>query len=274
MRVGIPWWIGTGNPLDGIELAAQLGADFIEISLDAPWPEGLSGPDLKVAADQAGIALGMHGPWRTQALAHPRGVLAGAARSVAQECIDHALGAGAEYVVFHVDARDFARFPRPEVVEQGLEHARTSLEALNRSAGDELAILVENTSPPLSTPSELATFLEPLPGLGFAYDPGHAALAEEAGVEGATADPAAWMDAVGERLELLHLMDLAGTPEGIMDHLTPGAGDSEIAGLLSACQAAGCERVLIEAFYKDIDREPVAPKDLGEAVEVVRKLFA
>lgn len=273
VHVGIPWWIGAGSPLDGIEEARSIEVDFVEISLDAPWPEDLSAPDLRQAAEQAGVGLGLHGPWRTQALAHPRSVLSRAAQTVAQDCVDFALGAGADYIVFHVDARDFGRFPEPSAVERGLEQAQASLRALSRTAGDEVDVLVENTSSPLGTPEEVESFLDPLPDAGFCYDPGHAALAEEAMTEGASADPRAWTKRLGDRLELLHLMDHVQTEAGIVDHLVPGAGASDIEELLEATQDAGCDRVLIEAFFRNVERQEARTSDLAEARDRIRSLL-
>lgn len=273
VQLGIPWWIGAGSPVEGIELAGSLDVDFVEISLDAPWPDELSGPELRDASEAAGVDIGFHGPWRTQSLAHPRGVLARAARSVAQECIDIALGAGAAYIVFHVDARDFVRFPREATVGHGLEQAHASLNALSQSAGDELSLLVENTSSPLGTPDEVARFLKPLPDVGFCFDPGHAALAEAAGTEGATGDPGRWAQALGDRYELLHIMDWVETPHGIVDHLVPGAGDADLQGLLKTARDAGADRVLIEAFFRNREREDASTRDLAEARDVLRELL-
>lgn len=280
MRIGMPWWIGAGEPSDGLRLAADAGFDLLEISLDAPWPEGLSAPELAAQAREAGLALGLHAPWRTQSLSHPRGVLARAAGNVAQQCVDFAIGVGAEYVVFHVEARGFARFPRRDVIERGLGHARTALKELAARAGRDLTLLVENTSPPLATPRGVASFLEPLPDIGFCYDPGHAMLAVEAGASddgpegegGATGDVDAWLEVLGRRLALLHLMDVARTETGLVDHLVPGAGELDLGALVGAAEGAGCRRVLIEAFYKDTRRTPAEHRDLAEALERVRAL--
>lgn len=273
MQLGIPWWIGAGSPEEGIELAHSLDLDLVEVSLDAPWPEGLSGPAIREASEETGIAVGFHGPWRTQSLAHPRGVLARAAQTVAQECIDLAVGAGAEYVVFHVDARDFSRFPAEEAVHEGLEQAHASLRALSRSAGEDLDILVENTSSPMGTPKELRSFLDPLPEVGFCYDPGHAAMVVDAEVEGGSEDPAVWADALGDRYELLHLMDMVRTDRGLVDHLVPGAGEADLGAIVDAALGVGCERVLMEAFFRNVQREEARTRDLAEARDLVRSLL-
>lgn len=269
MQIGVPWWIGAGPPEQGIEQAAALGADFVELSLDAPWPEGLDPAVLREATEEAGVGLGVHGPWRTQALAHPREPLARAAREVAQSCLDLARRAGARYIVFHVDARNFARYPADEAVQDGLETAHASLRALSAGAG-EVEVVVENTSSPLGTPGEVAGFVDPLPEVGVCLDPGHAALAAHADVEGATADPDRWIEHVGDRLELLHVMDWV-QEEGIVDHLVPGAGEADWPAFVDAARSAGCQRVLVEAFYASPDRAPVEPEDLRTGIERVRE---
>jgi sugar phosphate isomerase/epimerase len=270
--LGLPWWIGSGDPLEGVEAAASAGYDFVEVSLDAPWPDELDPIELRQASKDAGVDLGFHMPWRDQSLAHPREPLARAAREVAQDCVDLARAAGGLYAVFHVDARAFSRFPRPDTVTRGLEQAHASLRALSRSAGEDLSILVENTSSPLGTPGELTEFLDPLPDVGFCLDPGHAAIVDQEGVEGSEAEPRAWAIALGDRLELLHAMDLVVDEHGVSDHLIPGAGEADLAEMLDAARAGGCDRVLVEAFYADRERTEATIDDFEGAAKRLRDL--
>lgn len=271
MQIGIPWWIGSGTALEGIQRAAEMGADFVEISLDAPWPQNVDGRELARASEELGVSLAFHGPWRDQALAHPREELAKASRSVAQSCLDLARASNAEYIVFHGDARGYSSFPAREPVEEGLQQAHASLRAMSSATG-ETTLLVENTTTPLGTPEEVHRFLNPLPEVGFCYDPGHAVLAEEAGTEGARGDIEAWLDLLGDRYEALHLMDWTGTEHGIVDHLVPGAGSADLEALLEATWKADCEMVLVESFFKDTRRTDATPEDLDQAVETVREL--
>lgn len=263
MRWGLPWWIGHGSPLDGIQVAAEHGFDLLEISLDAPWPEGLSGPELREASEAAGVSLGFHGPWRTQALAHPRPTLARASATVAQACLDRAMGAGGDYLVLHVDARDFARFPDQGIVEQGLQHAISALDELSSRAGDDATVIVENTGPPTGTPQELADLLDQLPRVGFCFDPGHAALAEAYQVPGASADPRDWMELVGDRLSLLHAMDHAWVDGQVIDHLVPGTGEADLEALMAATATTRCQTVVVEAFYDGPEHTEASPADVA-----------
>lgn len=268
MNIGLPWWIGAGEPVEGIRRAAEVGYDFVELSLDAPWPEGIEPLTLADKADDVGVELGLHGPWRTQSLAHPREPLAQAAREVAQSCVQAARSAEAAYIVFHVDARGFRGFPREAVVEEGLETAHASLQALSRSAGDELDVLVENTTSPMGRPDELAEFLDPIADVGFCLDPGHAAI--QAHHDEETWDVAEWRDRLGDDWQLTHLMDFLETEAGIVDHLLPGAGDADIASILEAARQVGADRTLVEAFRADPQGNEIRNGDWRE----VRKLLA
>lgn len=270
MNIGLPWWIGAGDPIEGIRYAHEMGVDFLEVSLDPPWPEALDGDKLRKAANEEGIELCLHGPWRTQALAHPQAELAEAARSVMQTCVAFAQTCGAAYIVVHVDARDFSTYPVPEPVREGLNRARASLAAM-RSGMGETQLLVENTSSPMGTPEEIERFLSPLPGVGFCYDPGHAALVEQAGIEGSSSDVATWMDRLGDRWELLHVMDWATNEDGIVDHLVPGAGDADVERIVHEAKKQGCQRTLIEAFYRDADRDEANDEDIREAVAALQQ---
>ncbi len=248
-----------------------MGADFVEISLDAPWPGDLDGAEVARVAEEAGVEVAFHGPWRDQALAHPREGLAKAAREVAQECLDLARAAQASYIVFHVDARAFSTFPDRGAVDQGLKQAHASLRALSSSAGS-VDVVVENTTTPLGTPGEVDGFLSQLPGVGFCYDPGHAVLAEEAGTDGATGETEAWTERLGDRFDVLHLMDWATTEHGIVDHLVPGAGQADLEALLQASWKAGCEHALLEAFFRDVQRHDATPQDLEEGLRAVEQM--
>lgn len=272
VNLGLPWWIGAGEPASGIELAAEVGYDFVEISLDAPWPEELDLLALADLGDDLGVGIGMHGPWRTQALAHPREPLARASREIAQDCLTAARTAGADYIVFHVDARGFLSFPREDVVERGVQTAHASLRALSRSAGEDLEILVENTSPPLGTPEQVARFLDPIPGVNFCLDPGHAAILAHASEDAHAWDPDDWQQAVGDRWRLTHLMDFLETDGRIRDHLLPGVGEADLGAILGAASNAGCSRVLLEAFYADAKGTPVHEEDWRRAREHVMTL--
>lgn len=270
MQLGLPWWIGAGEPGEGIRLAAETGYDFVELSLDAPWPEGLDPLALADEAEDAGIALGFHGPWRTQSLAHPREALARGAREVAQSCVQAARSAEAEYVVFHVDARGFRGYPRETVVEAGLETAHASLQALARSAGEELDLLVENTTSPMGTPAELADFLEAVPDVGFCLDPGHAAI--QAHHDETTWTVADWRDALAQRWQLTHLMDVLETEGRVHDHLLPGAGEADIDSILEAAREAGAEWTLVEAFRADVEGTEIRKGDWREGRKVLEEL--
>lgn len=270
MQLGLPWWIGAGYPDEGLRLAHETGYDFLELSLDAPWPDELDPTTLADQAEELGLEIGMHAPWRTQALAHPREPLARAAREIAQDCLAIARAAGAAYIVFHVDARAFHGYPREDVVEGGLQTAHASLQALARSAGEEVDVLVENTTSPVGTPDEVAGFLDPIPEVGFCLDPGHAAIQAHRDETSFAVDE--WREAVGDRWRLTHLMDLVTTEAGVRDHLMPGAGEADLAAIVDASLSAGADRVLLEAFYTDRDKTEPRKGDWREARKLVEEL--
>lgn len=247
-----------------------MGADFIEISLDTPWPDALDASDILQASEDAGIDVGLHGPWRNQSLAHPEPELAQAARNVMQKSIAFAHATKAAYVVTHVDARDFSRYPEQGPVLEGLERARASLAAL-RSGMEGTQLIVENTSSPMGTPKEIERFLEPVDDVGFCFDPGHAALVEAASVEGATSRVEDWSHRLGDRWELVHLMDWTQEEDEIVDHLIPGAGDGPVERIVRQAQEHGCTRVMIEAFYTDATRNEANMEDLQKAVERIQQ---
>lgn len=272
MQWGLPWWVGAGAVEAGVRAAAEGGFDILEVSLEEPWPHALDGGALGEAAADAGVALGLHAPWRAQSVGHPREVLSEAAREVARACLAVALDAGAPYLVLHVEPRDFGGYPRADIVARGLDHAEAAVDDLLKRSQGRVDVVVENTVSPLGTPEECAALLDRVPGAGFCFDPGHALIEEAAGVEGATDDPRAWADAVGARWRLLHLMDAHVTEEGhVMDHLVPGAGGLDVGAIVDAARDAGCDRCVVEAFHADLEGTPATPGDIGRAVAALRE---
>lgn len=269
MRFGMPWWVGHGDPLAGIETAAKLGFDLLELSLEAPWPSGLDADGIREALGETGLELGVHGPWRAQTLGHPRSALAGAALEVALDALGFAEDAGAAYLVLHVDPRDYGRYPREDVLDQARRHAVQGLSTLADRARD-VEVVVENTFPPLGTPAAMEAVLDDVPGLGFCFDPGHALITQHADGEGATGEPGVWYERLGDRLTLLHAMDVAVTGDGVVDHLVPGAGELDVGLLVEGAKRAGCDRCVLECFHRDLEASPADHEDLARAREDLR----
>lgn len=256
----MPWWIGHGSPTRGVEVAADHGFDAIEISLENPWPDTLDADALAEAAQAVDVELGFHGPWRGQSVGHPRPELARAALAVADRCLAFAEAAGGDYLVLHVDPRDHGGYPDADVVEQGVRHAIEALAELADAAGT-VEVVVENTWPPTGTPDELSRILDAVPGVGFCFDPGHARMSAVDDPE--VAEPGTWVEAVGDRFSLLHLMDYVVVDERVHDHLVPGLGEAPVEAFLDAARKAGCERCVIEAF--EGEDGPAEPGELGRA---------
>lgn len=211
------------------------------------------------------MTLGLHAPWRGQTIAHPHAPLAEAALEVLRTCQRFGERAGAAYLVVHADARSYAGYPVDSVRDRAFEHVRDGLARLVDRT-ETVEIVVENTTGhPTETPGGVRRVLDAVPGLGFCYDPGHAMLAAYAEIPDASGEADAWFDTLGGRLTLLHLMDVARTGSGPVDHLLPGDGDLDLRALVDAASGHGLDRVVVEAFATREGAE-ATPKAIRESL--------
>jgi len=73
-KLGFPVWYGYGFEISRIiEEARDTGFDYIEVSIDHPWPRG-GEPSLDEVVrliKGSGLSTGFHAPWRDLRLSSP-----------------------------------------------------------------------------------------------------------------------------------------------------------------------------------------------------------
>lgn len=175
--IGSSIWYGSKHKVQLIEKLHSFGFDYIEISLDYPWPHYKNEELERVVkkAKSLGLEIAFHGPWRDIRLASPIPILASTARSIIRSIINKVLKYEPEYFNVHLIS-DEITFD-DDVKNDVLKEAKASIEFLSKTSEEtELTITIENN--PMGYFSLPSYFSEvDLLNLGLCLDAGHATVA-------------------------------------------------------------------------------------------------
>lgn len=275
--VALPVWPKAKSLAKALEKANEYGFDYVEASLDYPWPEELRGAALrkiKEAKEVFGVKLAIHAPWRDVALASPRQCLREGALRLFQECLEFSAKVEALYFNVHVTTREAWTI---EEVRRGVEEAAlASIEYLAAKAREVgVGLTIENNPEPLfGVPSMLKPLVE-IDGVKLCLDVGHVAytnwIIESRGLKAFGEEAAGleeWIRGFKGRVLVGHLHDYIANEHGFQDHLLPGAGGADVARDLELLLGAGCEMVLLEVHWASRSR-PAKFSDLQRALKAV-----
>ncbi len=192
--------------------------------LDGDWEEKLR--DLEPLCRRLPGPISMHGPFLDLSPASPEPRLRALTRERYRHALQIAKALGARYLVLHTQFNPNLRQPTYPTLwlEQNLQFFSDLLPSI-LDAGT--TVVLENMWDP--HPDHLAKLLAALPKEQFAacLDAGHAHLHSQAGYR-------AWVEALGERLQYIHLSDNHGDWD---EHLALGQGTVDFHGLTEAVRA-------------------------------------
>lgn len=277
LLVALPVWPKARSLVKALEKANEYGFDYVEASLDYPWPEELRGHTLKKikeAKEVFGLKLAIHAPWRDVALASPRQCLREGALKLFEECLEFSAEVEALYFNFHVTTRE--AWTIEGVKEKVEEAALASIERLAVKARElGIRLTVENNPEPLfGVPSMLKPLLE-VDGVELCLDVGHVAytnwIIENRGLETFKEEAASleeWTRDFRGRVLVGHLHDYVATKESFQDHLLLGAGEANVKDDLGLLMKAGCRMVLLEVHWASKNK-PAKFNDLQRALKTV-----
>ena len=274
---GMPVWYGDGSITAGVKRAAALGFDYVEISLDHPWPESIRDSEvrsvLKIASSPKGIRFAFHAPLAGLGLAHPRPQLRNASVSVMKSCIDFACKFKPRLLYFniHISTETSVTLELGTVVEDILEaviKSRDELTAYGRRKG--VMVVFENTQEAVfGMPSQVN--LATGKGASFCFDIGHAAIMN-AELEGAglpAPDISDWIDVFKNRIKVCHLHDFNAKVG--MDHLPPGEGGIDLRKALRLLRDKTKARYVLLEVFRHKTMKPASSSDLMKCLELVKK---
>jgi len=238
--------IGTmNNPardlFQEIETIAQMGFDFIDLTLEPPLAtsSGLDLQAVKAALKSRNLGIVGHTAYYLP-LCSPFESLRKAAVEELKRCLEAFAELGAKWMNLHPD-RQAPLHDRKFVIDRNLQTLRDLLEVA-RPLG--IGLMLENLPGSFNTVKQLAELLDPLPELGLHLDIGHANLL----VEYNTAD--SLLATFGPRLRHVHLHDNKGGTTDL--HLPLGTGTVDTEHYVRSLQSCGYdETITLEVFTPD-----------------------
>ena len=227
--------------VDDIRWMAEIGLDFIDLTLEPPGagPWQLDAARVRSALADTRFAVVGHTAYYLP-LGHPfEEVRLGAVREFCR-CIDVFQGVGAKWMNVHPDFRA-PMHSRAFSISQNIRSLR---ELIDYSRGKGIGVMVENLPGTLNDVDQLAEFLDPIPELGLHLDVGHTNLM----VPRNTLEDI--LARYADRLCHVHLHDNKGGTEDL--HLPLGAGLMDIPRCVRSLKKSGYDgTITLEVFTPD-----------------------
>jgi sugar phosphate isomerase/epimerase len=227
--------------LDEIRWMAEMGLDFIDLTLEPPaaatWR--VKPGQIRAALNEHGLGVVGHTAYYLP-IGHPFESVRQAAAGELRRCLEVFAEIGCPWMNVHPD-RHTPMHSYRFAIEQNLNTLRELLEA-GKSLG--VGVMVENLPSSFNTVEELGDLLGPLPELGLHLDIGHANLH----VDRNMTEPI--LAAFGPRLRHVHLHDNKGGSADL--HLPLGAGTLEVTRHVRALKMTGYDgTITLEVFSPD-----------------------
>ena len=282
VNVGFTIWYGDHKYLeDRVKRVYESGFDYIELSLDYPWPyidtERFI-DKVKKLAQEYGLKIAIHGPWRDIRLASPITEIRNASISVYKRLLEITSQLDPIYFNFHIISEEAIKFN--SVKREVLHAAADSLEEiLNMADNLGIDITLENNVDGILSEPEYFINLRNILNREFyvCLDIGHALMPY---LKRSDESPYSildyWIACLSDFKTLtVHLNDVEKVGTCVYEHLIFGQGILEFDKVVNKIRyVKGLEYVLLEIFWrktKNGDRKGVSPEDLKEFIKIIRR---
>ncbi|MGH2524215.1 MAG: sugar phosphate isomerase/epimerase family protein [Anaerolineales bacterium] len=231
----------TRDVLDEIAWMAEMGLDFIDLTLEPPkaasWK--VKPPVICKALERHSLQVVGHTAYYLP-LASAIEELRQAALAELRRCLEVFGAIGAQWMNIHPD-RHTPMHERHFLIKRNLESLRELLPHAQRCG---VGLMIENVPGDFNNAAQLAELLNPLPELGLHLDIAHANLQ----VPRSTVEEI--LAAHGQRLRHVHLHDNKGGHADL--HLPLGTGTVDVSRALKALRARGYDgTITLEVFSPD-----------------------
>ncbi|MCD6509977.1 MAG: sugar phosphate isomerase/epimerase [Thermoprotei archaeon] len=270
--LGLPVWYGSGRLIDLIQVVHERGFDYVEISLDYPWPEAIDEFEMEELVKSIrgyGIEVGIHGPWRDISLGSPRDVIRRAALKVYRRCVEFASRLESHYFNFHVFTKEATEYE--EVYKAAYAATRRSVKEICRMCKEANIIptLENNPTDFLGSVDEIWGLLKENEGLRACLDVGHVKGANMK-KKGGGDELSEWFKRLRGRIEVIHLHDYKVEGDRVLDHLVLGKGELNIAYVIDEVRKSGAKFLLLEMFLRHKNKR-ASIEDLGNILISLRE---
>lgn len=286
MKFATMIWYGDRPLQSAFERAHRLEFDYIEFSLDYPWPDQLTKEEiglLEKLKEEYGLGIAFHGPWAGKVISHPRDEISDACLRIYEKCLKFAGKFNPMYFNFHqfgYAATSGFEEIRKRIFDKALETTRAIV-----GFGRDFPITIENNPgrplgrpSPFERPKDIKFLLDRITGLNFCLDVGHAAISKW-GIQHARSGSGEkleiedWFELFEDRILTVHLHDcLLGDNSRPMDHLVIGKGNLDFESIAKSIKKTSCEHVLLETYYGEKGVYP-SEEDLKNNLEFCRGLI-
>jgi len=259
MKFAIPIWYGDRSLKFAFEMAHRLGFDYIEFSLDYPWPDRLKKEEISLLEkleDEYGLEIAFHGPWAGKVISHPRDEISDACLKIYEKCLKFARKFNPLYFNFHqfgYSATSGFEEIRKRIFDKALETTRVIV-----NFGRGFPVTVENNPGRLfGRPKDIKLLLDWITDLNFCFDVGHAAVSKWEIQRGKSVPDEKleikdWLELFKDRILTVHLHDcLIEDNSKPMDHFAIGKGNLDFESIARAVKKTSCRYALLETFYRE-----------------------
>jgi len=268
MKFGRPVWHGNKPFENTFKTAQESGFDYIEFSLDFPYPENFSENEIKLLKSlkkKYGLDLAFHAPWGDVSIAHPREEISNASLKVFEKCIKFAENMDSLYFNFHNSIK-VPTLKFEDVKNKAYKKALESMSELAKSS--EVILTLENNSF-LEFFGKTEDFEHINEKLKICLDVGHVAACSWRGKTDFKKDLEEWIKKFKNKIHVVHLHDFKGDAKTYEDHLTIGSGNLDFNFISKAIKLIKCNYVNIE-LYK-FNSDPII--DFKSNLKLVKELL-
>ncbi len=271
LRLGFPIWYGYGERVEElIREARKTGFDYLEVSLDYPWPFKGSFQLSKVvkAALSEGLSIAFHAPWRDLRLSSPFEDIRNASLKVFEKVISEISSYEIDYLVVHLStdqAADRIEEIREEVLDAALSSV-DSLKGISENLG--LRLVVENVREDLDMFRKIASRASRI-----CLDVGHVIIStvRRLGRERVDEELERWLDALKDRIEIMHYSGVRFEGKWVRDHQLTDSSDKYLRRIKNKLKEIKPRGFLLEVFEGRGEDEHVRPSHLADAVSFLKK---
>lgn len=279
MKFGRNVWYNN-RPLEKIfEKTSNLGFDYIELSLDFPWPEGFTEKEIRLLEnlkEEFGLELAFHGPWAGKQPAHPRDEISRASLEIYKKTLKFAEKFSPLYLNFHQYV-EVATDKLEEIQKLILKKFFNSTKEILSFA--KFPVTIENM-PNLwfGLPSQFKSLLE-IENFNLCLDVGHAAIVkcfQEKEFKSSRKEKFElkdWIENFKDKILVVHLHDcLIEEEKEPIDHIPIGEGSLNFEEISASIKKTNCKYILLEIFRLK-NFKPITEKALKESLEICRSWF-
>lgn len=263
---GFPIWIGDFKVIDErVKEAQEAGFDYLEVSLDYPWPfeKRFKFSEIIQLVKDYGLEVAFHAPWRDVKLASPIEEIRAASIEICRKAIKYVLVFEPKYVVVHLSTEQALNMIS-NCVEDML--IKSSIKSVSELVGFR-EIVFENVPNGCSEPIHFKKLIDSCEELKLCFDFGHAVISRvkrgmKVEVKRLLNE---WLTILRNHVKVCHLHGFREINNYVKDHLLIRVGDPIFHELIKAVESLNPRYVLFEVF-EDEKSNPAKPYMLREMI--------